>query len=410
MYPLQNWLYGFGLSLRFNFVFSLATMLGYVFMKNKPVFKVSGLFVLVLVFTLHSGLGGALYGVYSGVWTKFEYFCKAILFFIFVVLLLRKKEHFEAILIYLCLALCFFGVMEGMKVLLSGGGHKIIGIHGPLGDNNKVALGLNMTIPLILYLITQMKDKYIKLALKGAAFFCVMAIIGTASRGGFIGLIFMAVYYWWKNGKKMSIIFSALLIAGLVVVLMPSTWFERMDTINNNSTEEVSPLTSRVTSWKLNYLAALDNPIVGWGFNSTAVQRVWIKYVFDLNSLDWGIDTPIPKKGYVAHSIYFEVLGNQGFVGLFMFLLIIFLTLSKIGSLQRTYYKKGTWQRDLLNAVRVSIATFCICGAALSAAYFELLYLLIAIVLCLEITAKTSENVKLLDGNGLRIKTNNNAA
>ncbi len=378
-------------------------------MKNKPAFKMSGLLALILIFTFHSALGGALYGAYSGVWTKFEYFFKVMLFFIFTVLLLRKKEHFEAILLYLCLALCFFGVMEGMKVILSGGGHKMAGIHGPLGDNNKVALGLNMTIPLILYLITHVKDKYIKLALKGAAFFCIMAIIGTGSRGGFIGLVFMAIYYWWKNGKKMSIVFSALLIAALVAVLMPSSWFERMETIDNNSSnnkEEVSPLTSRVTSWKLNYLAALDHPFVGWGFNSTAVKGVWINYVYDLGSLDWGVDTPIPTKGYVAHSIYFEVLGNQGFLGLFMFLLIIFLTLTKISSLQRTYYKKGNWQSDLLNAIKVSIATFCICGAALSAAYFELLYLLIALVLCLEIAAKTSEKVMKLDENGMRIKSN----
>jgi len=401
MYPLQNWLFGIALSLRFNMVFSLITMFGYFFMKNKPAFKMSGLFALVIIFTLHSALGVAIYASYSGMWNKFEIFFKTILFFIFTVLLLRKKEHFEAILFYLCLALCFFGVMEGLKVLLSGGGHKIEGITGPLGDNNKVALGLNMTVPLILYLMTQVKDKYIKLALMGAAFCCIMAVIGTASRGGFIGLVFMSIYYWWKNGKKLSIVFSAILIAGLVIALMPASWFERMDSIDNDA--EASPLTTRVTSWKINYLAALDHPLVGHGFNGTATKRVWINYVFDLDSLDWGIDTPIPSIGYVAHSIYFEVLGNQGFVGLFLFLLIIFLTLTKISSLQRNYYKKGTWERELLNAVKVSLVSYCICGAALSAAYFELLYFLIAVVLCLEITAKTSLNNKKLDENGIRV-------
>lgn len=401
MYPLQNWLFGIALSLRFNMVFSLITMFGYFFMKNKPAFKMSGLFALVIIFTLHSALGVAIYASYSGMWNKFEIFFKTILFFIFTVLLLRKKEHFEAILFYLCLALCFFGVMEGLKVLLSGGGHKIEGITGPLGDNNKVALGLNMTVPLILYLMTQVKDKYIKLALMGAAFCCIMAVIGTASRGGFIGLVFMSIYYWWKNGKKLSIVFSAILIAGLVIALMPASWFERMDSIDNDA--EASPLTTRVTSWKINYLAALDHPLVGHGFNGTATKRVWINYVFDLDSLDWGIDTPIPEIGYVAHSIYFEVLGNQGFVGLFLFLLIIFLTLTKISSLQRNYYKKGTWERELLNAVKVSLVSYCICGAALSAAYFELLYFLIAVVLCLEITAKTSLNNKKLDENGIRV-------
>jgi probable O-glycosylation ligase (exosortase A-associated) len=380
-------------------VFSIATIIGYIFMKNKPPFIMSGLFALVVFFVLHSFLGVFLYAFYDGMWEKFEVFVKSLIFFIFAVLLLRKKEHFEAILMFLCIALCFFGVMEGIKVLLSGGGHKIQGIHGPLGDNNKVALGLNMTIPLILYLVTQMENKYVKLALKGTAFLCVMAIIGTASRGGFIGLVFMAFYYWWKNGKKLSIAFSVLLVGAIAASLMPSAWFERMDSIANSG--ENSPMVSRVTSWKINYLAGLDHPFAGHGFDATAARIVWQNYVYDLNTLNWGVDTPIPQKGFVAHSIYFQVLGNQGFVGLFLFLAILFVTFSKINSLRRHYYNNDTWQSHLLTAVKVSIATYCICGAALSAAYFELLYFLIAVVLCLEIAAKTGVNLKITNNKSL---------
>jgi len=400
MYPMQNWLYGFALSLRINLLFAVTTILGYIVMKNKPIFKFSGLFILIILFTLHSGLGVQMYGFHGGMSKQFDVFVKTIVFFIFVVLLLRKKEHFDGILFYLCLALCFFGVMEGIKVVLSGGGHKIRGIDGPLGDNNKIALGLNMTIPLILYLYGQVKEKYLKLILIGAAFFCIMAIIGTNSRGGFIGLVFMGVYYWWQNGKKLSILFGAALIITVVISIMPESWFGRMNTIDNKTEE--SPLTSRVTSWKINYLAALEHPFVGHGFNATASRVIWMSYANELDSLDWGIPTPVPTRGYVAHSIYFEVLGNQGFLGLFLFLLIIFLTLIKISSLRKHYYHKDTWQSHLLNAVKVSIVAFCICGAALSAAYFELFYLLIAIVLCLEIAAKTKEDIKL-DKNGINL-------
>ncbi len=385
MYPLQNWLYGFALSLRFNLVFSIVTMLGYVFMKNKPRFKITGLFVLVIVFALHSGLGVMMYAYFDAMWQSFEEFIKAVVFFIFVVLLLRKKEHFEGILMFLTIALCFYGVLEGLKVIVTAGGHNIYGLKGPLGDNNKVALGLNMAIPLVLYLAGQVHYRYGKLALYCIAFLCAIAVIGTASRGGFIGLIAMAAYYWWKNGKKLSIVFGVMFIAGVAVYLMPSEWFERMNTIKETSSATESPLTSRVTSWKINYLAALDHPYIGHGFNATAGQFVWQNYVHDLDSLNWGIETPIPKIGYVAHSIYFEVLGNQGFVGLFMFLLIIFLTISKINKLCKQAYQQGSWEHQLLTSIKVSIAAFCICGAALSAAYFELFYALVAMVICMEL-------------------------
>jgi len=390
MYPLQNWLYGIGLSLRFNLFFSLITVFGYIFMKNKPPFKVTGLFVLVVIFCIHSYFGVALYAIYDGMWDQLWVFVKTIIFFIFSVLLLRKREHFEAILFFLVLALCFFGLMEGIKVILSGGGHIIVGMQGSLGDNNKVALGLNMTIPLILYLMGESNNKNLKLILIGTAFLCVMAIIGTNSRGGFIGLLFMGGYFWWVNGKKISIIFGASIILVVVLSVMPNSWFQRMDTIE--SADKVSTLTSRVTFWKINLLAAIDHPFVGLGFNATASKLVWQDYAHNLDSINFIIETPIPKKGFVAHSIYFEVLGNQGFVGLLLFLGILFLTIMRINNLKSKHYEKGSWQVNLLNAIKISILTFCVGGAALSAAYFELLYFLISIVICLHINALTKNN------------------
>ncbi|MDN4504255.1 putative O-glycosylation ligase, exosortase A system-associated [Alteromonadaceae bacterium BrNp21-10] len=385
MYPLQNWVYGLALSLRFNLVFSLITMGGYVLMKNKPPFKLTALFVLVMLFLFHSFLGVAFYALHDGMWNSLEEFFKGILFFIFITLLVRKKDHFEGIIYFLTLALCFYGAMEGGKVLLSAGGHKMSGILGPLGDNNKVALGLNMTIPLVLYAISETKVKLIKQFLRVLLFFCVLAILGSASRGGFVALLVLGFVYWWKNGKKLSIIFGFLFMAVVTVNLMPSSWFERMDTLKEAGQENT--LISRVTSWKINTLAAMDHPFIGHGFNATAIYIVWRDYAHNLDSLNFFVDTPIPTKGYVAHSIYFEVLGNQGFVGLFIFLLILFLTFSKIKFLQKHHFERGTWQHNLLGSIHVSLVAYCVGGAALSAAYFELLYLLVALVICLQITA-----------------------
>jgi len=392
IYPLQNWLWGIALSLRFNLIFALATIVGYFFMKNKPSFKLTGLMLLVIIFCLHSGLSVAVHGFHDRMWVYFENFAKGLVFFIFAILLIRKKRHFDVFLYFLAISICFYGVIEGLKVLSTGGGHQVRGIYGPLGDNNKVALGINMCIPLMLYLTSQATNKYLKLALLGTSFLCVMAVIGSASRGGFIGLIFIAAYYWWRNGKKISILFGFAFVYLIVTNLMPASWFDRMNTMKGSQTQEsFNPMTSRITSWKINYLAALDNPFLGHGFDATATRVVWRDYVHRLDSLNWGVYTPVPNKGYVAHSIYFEVLGNQGFLGLIIYLSIIIAALLKVNSISKKYYSKGSWERGLLSAIAVSIVGYCISGAALSAAYFELFYALIALVICMELRMMDSK-------------------
>ena len=382
MYPMQNWLYGIGLSLRFNLTLSIVTILSYIALKNKPYFRITGLFILIIVFFLHSFLGVAING-YDYQWDKFEIFAKTIVFFVMAVLILRKKHHFEAMLVFVCLSLCAYGTFEGMKVLASGGGHKVWGIDGPLGDNNKVALGLNMCLPLMLYLQHQFENKHLKLLLKVSVFFCILAILGTASRGGFVALSFMGAYYWWKSGRKLGPIVGIAFIAIVSVNLLPDRWFDRMNTLQD--TEGSGALTLRVQFWKVNYLAALDNPIVGLGFDGTAIRVNWLQYRDEVEQLDWFISTPPPDRGYVAHSIYFETLGNQGFIGLFLFLLVLLVAFNNIRWLTKQF-GKDSWQSKLLSTIKISLATYCVGGAALNAAYFQMTYLLFAIIICLHLS------------------------
>jgi probable O-glycosylation ligase (exosortase A-associated) len=387
IYPIQNWLYGFALSFRVNFIFALITIIGYfVTLKNKPSYQITGLFVLVILFCLHSSLGVAINGIYDFQWDKFWDFTKAIVFFIFCTLMLRTKQHFEGALMFLALGFGYYGLMEALKFLNTGGSHNIYGILGPLGDNNKVALGLDMMIPLLLYLAQQITVKRVKQIIWVIIIGCAVAVLATASRGGLIALLFMAGYYWWTSGKSFSLLFAFCVVGLIAIPVLPDSWFNRMDTIETASTD--SSFIARLTSWKINLLAALDHPFVGLGFNSTATAQIWQQYVPDLNSINFGVYTPPPTKGFVAHSIYFEVLGNQGIMGFILFGLILASTYLNINHLLKHHYDKNTWQHQLLKAVKVSLLTYCVAGSALSAAYFELLYFIIAIVVSLHIAAK----------------------
>ncbi|MCE0492390.1 hypothetical protein [Vibrio salinus] len=108
------------------------------------------------------------------------------------------------------------------------------------------------------------------------------------------------------------------------------------------------------------------------------------------------IPTPPPgDKGWAAHSIYFEVLGDQGFPGLFLFLSIIFLSFKKLASIEKFYFdleSKNCWQYRLSKMIKISIMAYCVAGAAVSLAYLELFYAIVSIVVCLDMVMKDDIN------------------
>jgi probable O-glycosylation ligase (exosortase A-associated) len=91
---------------------------------------------------------------------------------------------------------------------------------------------------------------------------------------------------------------------------------------------------------------------------------------------------PDPKDIHAAHSIYFQVLGEQGFVGLFLFLLLWFLVWRSAGWLIREGRRSEDtkWCRNLGAMSQVCLVGYAVGGAFLSLAYFDLPYDILVIV------------------------------
>ena len=96
----------------------------------------------------------------------------------------------------------------------------------------------------------------------------------------------------------------------------------------------------------------------------------------------WLFASPLVLRTFVAHSIYFQVLGDTGFTGLILFLLILATALIKTIQTQRLAKRDPAleWSGDLARALQMSLAVYCVSGAALSLVYFELLYILLAMI------------------------------
>ena len=157
-----------------------------------------------------------------------------------------------------------------------------------------------------------------------------------------------------------------------------------MDTIK--TVEEDTSFMGRVIAWKQSTLIALDNPLFGGGFYAVQDLSVWLKYAREFNKLDF-IPTPEPniRVAFAAHSIYFQTLGDLGFVGLGLFLAILFTSWRNASKVIRAVRDRPDWHwaRDLARTLQYSIFAYVIAGAALNMAYFDYMYMVFAILVAL---------------------------
>ncbi|MBK8992633.1 MAG: hypothetical protein IPM40_13525 [Gammaproteobacteria bacterium] len=81
------------------------------------------------------------------------------------------------------------------------------------------------------------------------------------------------------------------------------------------------------------------------------------------------------------HSIYFEVLSEHGFLGLFLFLTLLAFTWLSAGWIIRNAKRHADlkWAENLARMLQVSGIAYCASGAFLGMAYFDFIYLLVAL-------------------------------
>jgi putative inorganic carbon (hco3(-)) transporter len=132
---------------------------------------------------------------------------------------------------------------------------------------------------------------------------------------------------------------------------------------------------SRLHTWQMIWNLAKDNPIVGGGFDFNSpylVQRY----------------SPVEMLAYSPHSVYFQVLGEHGFVGLALYLVLLGYSWRRAGQL--TKQTKGVegyeWIAHLMPMIQVSIVGFAVGGAFLNLLHFDFSYYLLALIVLADLS------------------------
>jgi len=303
----------------------------------------------------------------SGDYDQWKKVMKIDVMLLVTLVLLHSRQHIMA-LMWVCVgSLGLLGSKGGIFTLTGGGAERVFGPPGSfIEENNSFALALVTIIPLLRFLHLHVQHRLGRLALLAAMLLCAAAALGSHSRGALVGIVAMVVTLWWRGKDKLRVGILLVAVAVSLVSFMPAEWSARMSTINTY--EEDSSAMGRINAWWAAWNMG-KHYFFGVGFN-TSTPELFARFA------------PVPHDIHAAHSVYFQVLGEHGFIGLFIYLVLWFLTWRAAGWLrsQKNLLPEAKWTADLGAMCQVALVGYFVGGAFLSLAYFDLPYNIMAMV------------------------------
>lgn len=352
--------WGFSLNFPFAFIVFITTVIAYAASREpKRVPMGREIVVLALLMTwMFVSTSMAIFQIPA--WDQWDKVWRIQLGTLLTLMLTTTMPRIHALVWTIGVSLGFYGIKGGLWTLLHGGSNRVYGPNGTfIGGNNEIGLALVMTAPLLWYLAVSTANRKLKLGLYGATGLTLIAIVGTQSRGAFLGLAVMGLMMFMKAKNKVLPLVMGIAFALLLPFIVPQEWFDRMHTIETY--EEDKSATNRIKAWGKSVDIA-NARLTGGGY--------------EFISLTNGVD---------CHSIYFEVLSEHGWPGLVLFLLLGGMTWLKCGRIRKLTRKRPDMlQANMLaSMLQVSIAGYATSGAFLGLAYFDLVYVLVVLTVVL---------------------------
>jgi probable O-glycosylation ligase (exosortase A-associated) len=308
-------------------------------------------------------------------WPQWDKVSKILLFTFLTIFYLQTRDRIRVMFLTVALSLGFYGVKGGIwsfRTLELGSSH----VRGPdgtfIGGNTEMGLALVMILPFLLILARKEPRQWLRKLMVIAFCLTIVAAIFTYSRGAMIALpVVLAMLFLHARHRVIGIV-SIIIFYVFITHFPPQEWFDRMQTIQTYETDRSAQM--RLESWQVAWKLGLDYPLTGGGFWVLPHDEVFEKYLKQY------------LRAQSAHSIYFAVLGDHGFVGLGLFvgiILICFLSLTRLKWRARSNPDAG-WVVDYCQIVETSLMAYVISGAFLTLAYWDLFYHLVSFVIILK--------------------------
>ncbi|HEX8302031.1 putative O-glycosylation ligase, exosortase A system-associated [Sphingomonas sp.] len=318
---------------------------------------------------------------------KWEWVWKALAFAAFLPLTLRTKLRLESLLLFMVLSAASIIIVGGIKTVFSGGGYGELNLmvtnNSGLYEGSTISTVAIAIIPLILWFSRHgtifAPDRRVRIFCYGLVFACLLIPVGTSTRTGLLCIALLALLML-RDFKRPLVYLSALGCLGLCAIpFLPSSFTERMGTIKTYQGDASASTRVAVWQWTMDYVKV--HPM-GGGFEAYRQNKIRYEKV---SVTEAGGQAEVKRSleidsARAYHSAYFEMLGEQGYPGLLLWLMINLGGVFRMEVLRRRYRKAETgqeWVAPLAAALQNAHIIYLLGATFVAIAFQPFVYMLI---------------------------------
>jgi len=372
-------------SIPVSLIVFLLAVVGWLAFDDKRDSRFSGRQVLLIALLGYCGLTTMAADFPVEAQDKWAWVWKALVWAIFLPLTLRTKLRIEALALVMLLSAASIAISGGIKTVAGGGGYGSLQLL--LDENYGLYEGSTMStvaisiIPLILWYRRHgtifPPDWRVSLFCFALVFACLLLPVGTQARTGLVCIAVLAILSLRAVRHRILYIGAAATLALAVIPFLPESYTNRMETIRDHRSDQSA--STRVAVWQWTWEFAKDNPF-GGGFEAYRQNEVRVEKA----ATEAGDGpTTYAEKSRAYHSSYFEMLGEQGYPGLALFLALHISGLISMERLRRRYRKtrraEEQWIAPMATALQHGHVIYLVGSLFVGIAFQPYIYMMIAL-------------------------------
>ena len=321
---------------------------------------------------------------------KWDWVWKALVFAIFLPLTLTTRLRLEGAALIMVLTVGAIIISAGMKTATGGGGYAslyfFVNDNSGMYESSTLATVSIAIIPLIVWFTRHgtvfPPDWRVRLFGYALIFACLLIPVGTEARTGLVCIAVLAVLALRYVKRRLTFIAAGAALALMALPFLPQSYYERMATIGAHDQNQSASTRVAVWRWTIDY--AKENPF-GGGFDAYRGNTFTYKLpvVVQQGNTTAVEYKEVEDKARAYHSAIFEMLGEQGWPGLILWLWLHALGLWQMERLRRRWRDRGgegeQWQAPLASALQIAQAIYLVGSLFQGIAYQPFVLMLIGL-------------------------------
>lgn len=376
-------------SLSISLVAFVLTVILWAAREDKAGIRVSSRQILMLLLLVYCGLTTLTADFPAEAFAKWDWVWKALVFAMFLPLTLRTRLRIEALVLVMVLGVAVITIDGALKTLAGGGGYGelklLVNDNTGLYEGSIISTVAICIIPLAFWLVSYgtvfPRTRLVWLFAVGVSFSAMLMPIGTQARTGLICVAVLGLLKLRSTKRRVTYLVLIGLAAAIALPLLPASFTQRMSTISDHKADQSASTRVAVWAWTMDFAAS--HPF-GGGFDAFRQDSVAYDKVITEKSGDaTTIHTErVIEHARAYHSSYFEMLGEQGYPGLGMWLLLHILGVVQMERIRRRYRQPPEgleWVGPLADALQQAQIVYLVGGAFVGIAFQPFCYMLVGL-------------------------------